>query len=279
MTATFLSIRSISQPVLVLALTLGISDSAVSDAIMAPVPCLPAPPFAGGFAAVPGSAPRLVDPPTPVVSLRVRVPATAAAGQEVEYRILVQNHSAAAAHHVLVRNPVPAQARFVRASPEPTTNRDGELSWQLGTLEAAVAREISLFLSPTGTGDIQNCARVQFEHGQCVTTRLARPSLALQKFGPAQAALHQSVPFQLLVTNNGPVEVSGIVMTDALPDGLAHASGRRNLIWDIGTLAPGQSRTVDYQVTATLAGWHRNKAVAATPFGLRAESESHIHVP
>src|SRR5262245_36017978 len=61
------------------------------------------------------------DPPTPVVALRVRVPAVAGLGQELEYHICVENSSAAAAHHVLVRNPLPANTRFVRATPEPST--------------------------------------------------------------------------------------------------------------------------------------------------------------
>ena len=61
-----------------------------------------------------------VDPPTPVVKIRVRVPATALANEEIEYRIGVENtSSAAAAHHVSVHNPLPANARFVRAEPEP----------------------------------------------------------------------------------------------------------------------------------------------------------------
>src|SRR5437660_6918929 len=74
------------------------------------------------------------DPPTPAVAIRMRVPASGAVGQDLDYRIIVENTSLAAAHHVLVRNPVPANARFVRASPEPAV-RDPELQWRLGTLE------------------------------------------------------------------------------------------------------------------------------------------------
>src|SRR6202023_1049361 len=58
--------------------------------------------------AAPGFAPQPVDPPTPYVVLRVRAPASAPPGQEIDYRILVDNPSRAAAHHVLVRAPVPA---------------------------------------------------------------------------------------------------------------------------------------------------------------------------
>src|SRR5262245_38683934 len=114
-----------------------------------------------------------VDPPTPCVSLRVRVAACSAPGKDIEYCIVVHNTSAAPAHHVVVRNPLPANARFVRASPEPHALKP-ELQWNLGTLPAGCRREITLILVPVGDGDVTSCARVQFEHGQCVTTRLAR---------------------------------------------------------------------------------------------------------
>lgn len=53
------------------------------------------------------------DPPTPTVRLHVRAPAAAASGQEVDYHILVENPSRAAANHVQVRVPPPANADFL----------------------------------------------------------------------------------------------------------------------------------------------------------------------
>src|SRR5262245_52425836 len=59
------------------------------------------------------------EPPTPVVKLHVRVPALSTPGQPLEYQIRVENPSAADAHHVVVKNALPANAKLVRASPEP----------------------------------------------------------------------------------------------------------------------------------------------------------------
>lgn len=116
--------------------------------------------------------PEALDPPTPVVKLRIRVPACASPGQPIEYHIRVQNCSAADAHHVLVKNPLPANAKFVRASPEPHV-KEPEIQWKLGTVKAEGGCDILLVLQPTNKEDVNNCTRVQFEHGQCVTTRLA----------------------------------------------------------------------------------------------------------
>ena len=108
----------------------------------APLPC-PAPP--------PPAPPPIdetpcpIDPPTPVVAIRVRAPASSAGGREIEYRICIENCSDADAHHVVVRDPLPANARFVRASPEPHV-REPELVWHLGSLEGGKCREITLVL-------------------------------------------------------------------------------------------------------------------------------------
>jgi uncharacterized repeat protein (TIGR01451 family) len=214
------------------------------------------------------------------VAIRVRVPATAAVGQELDYRICVENSSRAAAHHVTVRNPLPANARFVRANPEPAA-REPELVWQLGTLEGCACKEITLVLTPIGAGDIKNCARVQFEHGQCVTTKIARPELSLQKVGPAQAVLNDALTYQIVVTNTGSVEARDVLLTDTLPDGLQRLDdkeARNQRTWDLGTLAPGQSRRVEYQVIARKTGRLCNQTAVSAAGGIRQETSHCVTV-
>jgi uncharacterized repeat protein (TIGR01451 family) len=217
------------------------------------------------------------DPPVPVVVLSVRVPATTSAGQELIYHLCVENCSAAAAHHVVVRNPLPAGASFVRSDPQPSA-REPELLWTLGTLEPGQRRDIVLVFSPTGTEDIKNCARVQFEHGQCVRTRIGRAELKLQKSGPSQGALFDALSYQLTVTNSGDAEATGVKLTDTLPAGLEAVGGKNPLIWDLGTLAPGQSKSVEYQAAAKAPGRLCNRASAVAAGGLHAEAESCVMI-
>jgi uncharacterized repeat protein (TIGR01451 family) len=216
------------------------------------------------------------DPPFPAVAIRVRVPACVASQKDLKYLIYVENHSHVCAHHVLVRNPIPANAKFVNAIPTPLT-RAPELRWDLGTLKPGECRDIILVLKPIGEGEVKNCARVQFEHGQCVCTKVGphgaglkgpprrpgrEPGLRLRKNGPAQAILNETLTYELTVTNTGDKELTGIKVTDTLPDGLEHATKKKVLTWDIETLAAGESRTIEYRVVAKKKGRLCNEAVA-----------------
>ncbi|HMC67034.1 MAG TPA: hypothetical protein VKI65_19000 [Gemmataceae bacterium] len=227
------------------------------------------------------------DPPAPMVMIRVRVLANASAGQELEYRIRVENTVRAAAHHVVVRNPLPANARFVRATPEPST-REPELVWRLGTLEGCACRDITLVLAPTGAGDILNCARVQFEHGECVTTRIApadapqgQPRLELTKRGPEQRSVNVDATYQITVTNAGTAALNNVIITDTIPLQTAFVSASDNgqftgsqVQWPIGPLAAGGRRTVQLILRAHAAGEVINQATAAADGGLTARAEA-----
>jgi uncharacterized repeat protein (TIGR01451 family) len=223
-----------------------------------------------------------VDPPTPVVAIKVRVPAQVTPGQDVEYRILVENVSTAAAHHVRVRNPLPANATFVKATPEPTQT-EPELQWQLQTLEPGARKEIVLVLKPTG-GDLTNSPRVSFEHGQKVTTRISQPALQVRITGPAQAAQHDQPNFRIEVTNSGRARATDVVVTDTLPEGLEffesapRTDGPNPLVWKVGTLEAGQTWHAEYSVIARATGRLSSKVVVKTGGGLSEEKSNTLFV-
>jgi uncharacterized repeat protein (TIGR01451 family) len=238
----------------------------------------------------------------------VRVLACAVAGQELKYHLCVENCSPAAAHHVLVRNPMPKNARFVRATPEPTS-REPELQWRLGTLAGGARCEIMLVLAPTGTDDVKNCARVQFEHGQCVLTRIARAApppgvpvgppaplppvptkpapplgtakLALTISGPKQELVNQPATYTITISNPGTAAAGSVLVTGLLPANtkfLSASEGGRfhanQVAWLLGTLAPGASRTVQLVLRADAAGELCTKATALADPGLKADGEA-----
>ena len=195
----------------------------------------------------------------------------------------MDNVSQAAAHHVLLRVPLPAGTRFTKANPEPSA-REPELQWSLGSLQPGARREVTLVLVPTGDGEIRCCARIQFEHGQCVRMRLAKSDLRVRLDGPAQAVRYDHLTYRVEITNAGAVPADDVVLADTLPEGLEYSnstpstSGDNPLTWKLGTVGPGQTKRVEYVVIAKGAGALTSKAVATAAGGQRQEASSTVTV-
>jgi len=222
------------------------------------------------------------DPPAPFVTIRVRVSAQASPNDELEYRILVENHSPAEAHQVRVRNNIPTNAKFLRANPPPDS-LEGELIWKLGSLPGNSSKEIKLVVTVTGTGEVDCISRVQYEHGQAVKTQLASP-LLIKMTGPIQAMLYDTLSYQIDIFNTGNSELTGVQLTNIIPDGLEFltskpsTSGENPLIWNIGTIPGGQSKRLEFQVAAKKTGEFINKATVTTTSGMKKETSSKVEV-
>jgi uncharacterized repeat protein (TIGR01451 family) len=216
------------------------------------------------------------DPPTPYVSIRVIAPNTIQPEKETGFRILVENRSQGAAHHVLVSIPRPPHASLVKADPQPNSDEPTLWRWRFGTLKPGDRKEIVLDLKPDGKGDVSIIGRVQFEHGQQVTSRLARPGLALKQIGPSSGLVNDLVDYKLEVTNTGDLDVTGVVVTDEAADGLEHQDGVKGADrvrkWDVGVLKAGQTRTIDYKVFVRKTGKHTSRASALAANGMRADT-------
>jgi uncharacterized repeat protein (TIGR01451 family) len=238
----------------------------------------------GGMTMPPFGAPWApaapTDPPVPTVAIRVRVNAQAQPDQDIEYHIEVENTSRAPAHHVLVSDPLPDTATFVRAEPSPTTP-EPKLTWKLGTLAPYARKKILVVLKANGKGDIESCARVQFEYGQRVRTRLARPALRLRMSGPATVQRNDAVTFRLEVTNVGKARAADVVIEPKLPESLDFidwSSDPKNAPqWKVGTLEPGQTKRHEFSASAKKPGKLVARAIAHCA-GLKEEASAAVFV-
>jgi uncharacterized repeat protein (TIGR01451 family) len=259
------------------------------------VPPYPAPlsPDQTGSTFVPGfpfSSQETADPPEPFVRLHVRAPASVEPDKEIEYRITVENASRADAHHVMVRDRLPKGVEEqLRAEPKPSDRvktKDGltDLLWDLGSLKAGDRKEIVLAIKPKGNDDVQNRAYVQYEHGQNVTTRIAKPGLQVKTIIPAQAILYQPITFRIEVGNTGTAALRDVVLTEELPPGLEFLSGKpqpnseKPFTWKLGDIPPGEQRSVEYQAISQKTGKYSNKANATAAGGLSASHNASVEV-
>jgi uncharacterized repeat protein (TIGR01451 family) len=224
------------------------------------------------------------------VQLRVRAPVEVQPEKEIEYQLTVENVSSVEAHHVTVRDRLPRGITHVRAKPEPTKKlplKDGvtDLLWEIGTLKAGERKEIVVALQPGETDEVRNNAYVQFEHGQTIKTRIAKPSLGLRIIVPPRAVLPDPIALRLEVTNTGSMPAKDVVLKDELPDGLVFGKSNpelkgaeKPLIWKLGTLMPGQTRRVELQAIPTQAGTFTNQAEVTAAGGVSRKTSTEIIV-
>jgi uncharacterized repeat protein (TIGR01451 family) len=229
---------------------------------------------------LPPAGMRAADPPTPVVTLHVGAPATVAVGQDVEYRLVVENRSRANAS-VTVRSPLPENTTFVRAEPEPAS-REKELRWPLGPLPPGGRKEIRVTVKPAGAMAVDCRAFLLVEYGQVVTTRVVKPTLSVRHLPPpGEAVRTEGLPLKLEVVNTGEVPAADVVLTDSLltegfefedgPAAEGAAAGERNhRRWALGTLPPGAKRVVACSVRAGKTGKVETRAEVTAGGGATA---------
>jgi uncharacterized repeat protein (TIGR01451 family) len=195
-------------------------------------------------------------------------PTTLNLGKPLRYEIVARNTGSIPVLSVQIEEQIPAAARFMSAEPRPMV-RGGLLIWNLGNLDPGVERRIKIELQPVSEGELDSRATVTFSATSSLHTRITRPQLTLAKTGPQTVQVGQPAVFQIVLTNVGTGQATGIILRDHLPEGLRHTNGPE-VENDIGTLGPGESRTIVLETTAAKAGRFVNQAVVSGDEGLQA---------
>jgi uncharacterized repeat protein (TIGR01451 family) len=102
------------------------------------------------------------------------------------------------------------------------------------------------------------------------------PQVALNKTAPASVVVGQEIPYTVTVTNTGKVETKALTVQDPIPDSLLFVradpqpvvDGNR-LVWTLGELQAGQSRTMQVIFKTTRPGTITNTASVITDEGLK----------
>lgn len=104
------------------------------------------------------------------------------------------------------------------------------------------------------------------------------PQLGLRKNGPAQATVGSTLAYRIELFNPGQSSVDQVVVSEPLVAGLSFVGSQPpgdvlsdQVQWRVGTLAPGQSRTIEVQFRADQPGSISNCATASAAGGLSAQ--------
>jgi len=191
--------------------------------------------------------------------MSLRMPTGVSVGQEFSYEIAPT--AVGCVDNVVVSDRVPAGATYVRSEPAAEVQGD-KLVWHLNAMEPGQAQSIKVFLKAEQEGRLVSCASVTSEPRVCGEIVVGKPMLAITKSGPALVRQGDDASYSIVVSNNGSAVAKDVVVTDALPEGLEHSSGQRQLSFDVGDLGPSQSKTIPVLLKVTKRGQVCNVAIA-----------------
>ena len=208
---------------------------------------------------------------TSLVRMDKRIATSATLNEPVTYTIAITAQTDV--RNVIVKDTPPAGTKMVKQDPA-ATKAGEQLSWNLGELRAGEVRQVSVTVEPQKEGVLTTCSTVTAEPFTCESTIVGKPVLEIAKTGPAVASLNSDVSYRIVVRNTGNALAKNVVVTDAVPAGMQHASGQASVTIPVGDLAPGQSRELPVVFKAVKRGKVCNTAAFTSDNAGKGQAEA-----
>ncbi len=237
-----------------------------------------------------------VRPPLSDLSLSKSVSASAPrVGDIVTYNLRVSNFGPSRATGITVSDPIAAGYVSATASQGTYDNTTGV--WAVGTVASGSSATLAIRVKITATGQLVNTAEIAAsnvadpdstpgngasgEDDIASATLTASPAiiptrLSISKTGPAVVRSGDVFSFTIKIGNTGAATATAVTITDCIPYGVSLVpSGSyrvRNgrLIWNIGSLAPGATRTVRVRFKVDPTSAKRIRGCVASVAGANA---------
>jgi uncharacterized repeat protein (TIGR01451 family) len=211
--------------------------------------------------------------------------ATPNVGQQVTFTLTLSNSGPDAATGIAVTDQLPAGLTLISSNASTGTFTLGTGIWTVPTLASGATATLSLVARVDSSAALTNSAQVtavnefdpnstpndgtgdDFDSVGVDAPAAADLSLDLQ-VNNATPNLNGQVTFTLTLTNGGPDQATGVVVTDLLPSGLSFVSANtatgaytsNNGQWAVGDLASGATATLTVVATVTSTAQITNTA-------------------
>lgn len=214
---------------------------------------------------------------TPQVTIEKVAPSAMQVGKPATFTVKVRNTGPIAATGLEVRDQVPRGAQLTSTTPRASRGTRGELVWSLGTLDPGEETAVEMQVTPTEEGEIGSVATVHFSAAASARSIATKPELAVKSSAPQQVLIGETLKLEITLSNSGSGTATGVVLSERVPPGLRHPAGA-DLEYDVGPLAPGESRKLELDLVADRPGPVTNVIVARGEGSLRAEHHLDIEV-
>jgi uncharacterized repeat protein (TIGR01451 family) len=212
----------------------------------------------------------------PAVSLEWIGPPAVKVNQPADYTLAVRNVCNIAVQQVMVRVRVPAGMEPVATEPKATLENNIIL-WELGNVAPRQEKNLIVRMVPKNKGDMGCQAWVTFTGSSSMSIRVREPKLVLKASAPEKVMFGDAATFMLTVTNPGDGPADMVKIHAALSEGLEYVKGK-NIDFDIGNLAPGESRSVQVVCATKSGGVQQCEGLAEADGGLKSADRAACNV-
>lgn len=225
---------------------------------------------------VPGAR-ELEGPQAPQLVVQKIAPPEVQVGKPAVFEIHLKNTGQVPAQNVEVRDEIPKGTRLLDTQPKASRGVRGELVWSLGTVKPNEDVRLQVQLMPTDEGVLGSKATVTFGAEASARTVSTKPMLVLKTVAPQRVQIGEEVTFQITVSNPGTGVAQQVVLEERVPPGLQHPAGS-DLVYEVGSLKPGESRQLELKLMAVQAGVVANVLAARGDAHLKAEDRVELEV-
>jgi uncharacterized repeat protein (TIGR01451 family) len=252
-----------------------------ASANTAAVPMAPAAP-ATKTAARPVAAsasPAAVDnsPQTPQVTIEWTKKGEINVGQECILELHVKNTGSVPTTQVAVDGQFAGTVRLTSAEPKPVASGD-KVTWSFESMAPGADHKILIKLIPSRRGDLGATAQVRFTGTASASFQVEEPMLKVALKGPAEVTLGDPAPQMIIVSNPGTGTAHNVKVEARLSDGLEHRSPGERLIMDVGSLSPGETRSVRLPLSAIKGGQQSIGVTATSSSDASATTSTQLNV-
>ncbi len=184
-----------------------------------------------------------------------RFPRQVLRGQEYEYTIEVTNLTDLDLENVNVIETFPKGFEIISTNPDIYDTSGDRVAWALGKLEKRGSRTITVRGKANTSGSVPCCTEANFRiPALCLNTDVIDPGLQLTVRAPANRLACESIPLTYTVKNSGESIMKDVTVVGKLPRNIVSSDGNNSLNVAVGSLSPGEEKTIETVVNATSTG-------------------------
>lgn len=232
---------------------------------------------ASGASAMPIPGDVLMSQKLPQIVSHVSGPRQIVIGREATYKVWIANRGELAADELSTRVNVPAWAELKKVTVSTGTldrqDGDGEIQWQLARLEAQKYETLEVVLVAKESRPIE--LDIDWTHAPVdsrTVVEVREPKLEMSVTGPEEVLFGKPQLYRLTLSNPGTAAAEELTIHLVPPGG----DDSKTSSHPFGSLAAGETKTAEVELTAREAGKLFVKASATAAGGLTVAAEKEI---